>query len=59
MSIRRKVIQVSLSSSEVRDMPVVAALCDDGTIWLWDTEQRDKWTPLPRIPQTELPVPGR
>ena len=52
---KRKVIQVSHSSTydqigRIRHKTTIA-LCNDGTIWEYDTEGRGEWRALPSIPE--------
>jgi hypothetical protein len=55
----RKIIQIAVASGsdgneEVSGWcPLLLALCDDGTLWSFDLDDREEneWSPLPSVPQ--------
>lgn len=50
----RRAIQISIADSSDRVVPVICALCNDGTIWRYRTVNGDPvWERLKSIPQEE------
>ena len=55
---KRKIIQISSSqvintNSGIRDQTIVA-LCNDGTVWAFDTDNRGFWVRIPSLPEMSL-----
>jgi len=47
----RKIIQIALTSDTCYVQPY--ALCDDGTVWVFQHPENEGWQKLPPIPQDE------
>lgn len=55
----RKIIQIAVTgvanNNQTQCNYTTVALCDDGTVWaIRDTDVKQEWVLLPRIPQTEI-----
>ncbi len=50
---KRKIIQIAVSSEGEDTNPGLTVLCNDGTIWSREQTKRGVWFEIPNVPQPE------